>query len=146
MFLDLVIANCTFVDGCLNTSFLQLLLFLLGRNVTTIRLLPPRSFWEWVNCIAGTLAAAFFEEALFRWYLPDALKKLLPQKLHAGSECAVVLLFALSHRYLGLAGMANALLSGIALRRCAIRTGGIKSSWCAHAAYNALALLFSFLG
>ena len=114
-------------------------------------LLPPHTALGWLNCAAGTLSATFYEEALYRQYLPKAATVLFA----SGSrhlrirrvlcEAGAVVLFAAAHRYLGVLGVANALIGGIALRRCLVRTRSLVPPFAAHTAYNALMLLFSFL-
>lgn len=141
--------------------------------------LPPRTavyFPDGVagffSCAAVFLTAAFYEETLYRAYLPFSLKKLFckesrprPQTVlsradaktatetdsaqqggtrarffDASAEIASIAIFGLSHFNNGAIAAANALVAGFFLRRCAVRTGGIKAGLFAHFLYNALTL------
>lgn len=140
--------------------------------------LPPRAavyFPDGVagffSCAAVFLAAAFYEETLYRSYLPFSLKKLFckeslprPQTVlshadaktatetdsaqggtrarsfDAAAEIASIAIFGFSHFNNGALSAANALVAGFFLRRCAVRTGGIKAGLFAHFLYNALTL------
>lgn len=141
--------------------------------------LPPRAavhFPDGVtgffSCAAVFLAAAFYEETLYRAYLPFSLKRILraesrqhPQAelshadvktatetdseqqdgtrarfFDAGAEIASIAIFGFSHFNNGALSAANALVAGFFLRRCAVRTGGIKAGLFAHFLYNALTL------
>ncbi|MBQ7158327.1 MAG: CPBP family intramembrane metalloprotease [Treponema sp.] len=112
-------------------------------------LLPPVTFLGWINAIFGTICAAFYEEVLYRVYLPDAIKQLLKKRNHTENnndapsqkimlicEAAAVILFALAHRYAGWLSVANAMAAGIILRRCYYKTGALWTNLTAHVAYN----------
>ena len=76
------------------------------------------SKFEYAVVFLNLLAGAFYEEVIYREYLPETLllfskERKIPAIL---SECACVLVFAMSHRYLGLMAVLNALLGGIMLQ------------------------------
>lgn len=131
----------------------------------------PDGVAGFLSCAAVFLAAAFYEETLYRAYLPFSLKKLFckesrprPQTVlsradaktatetysaqggtrarffDAAAEIASIAIFGFSHFNNGALSAANALVAGFFLRRCAVRTGGIKAGLFAHFLYNALTL------
>lgn len=122
-------------------------------------LLPPETFSGWLNVIFGTLCAAFYEEVLYRVYLPDAMKRIFVHRKGGSSfqsevpqttkkdlrsfalESAAVILFALAHRYVGWISVLNALIAGTVLRRCYIKTASLLSCFIAHTLYNFVMLL-----
>ncbi len=124
--------------------------FILGADSSTV-LLPPKNAFGWVNAVFGTISAAFYEEVLYRVYLPDRAKKIFArQKNHESNdesrqkkkawlcEIFVLILFALAHRYAGWLSVANALAGGILLRICYKKTGALWTNLSAHIAYNAV--------
>ncbi len=134
---------------CLSAAVLQLLAFLFHLPQVTQVVLSPESVLQWINCILGTVCAAFFEEAVFRRYLPDTIKYLLPETRLKETVCMLsealcIVLFALSHRAAGSLSVINAFVAGIILRVCTIQTGRIFSAWISHSVYNLLVLLISF--
>ena len=143
-------ALAAFGGLCLSASLIQLTLYLLSGSqpATPLTLLQPESLPAWINCITGTAAAAFFEEALFRRYLPDTLAILLPKKdsrpSRAAAELIPLALFALSHRYLGTPSVINALACGLVLRLCTLKAGSLLPAVAAHTAYNGALLILSF--
>lgn len=111
-------------------------------------LLPPHGGAGWLNCAVGTAAAVFYEEALYRRYLPEAATALFgggKRHRHLLCEAFAVVSFAAGHRYLGIAGIVHALIAGIALRRCLIQAGSLLAPCAAHGAYNAALLAVNFL-
>ncbi len=123
---------------------------------------------QWLSAIAALAAGAFYEECLYRAFLPDVSLLLLARALQGrtatqeGSSAAregfflrhekaltalvegsCALLFAFSHRYLGIPAVVNALLCGIVLRRCYTKTGRILCGTAAHCCYNLTLLAFS---
>ena len=60
-------------------------------------------------------------------------------------EGSCALLFAFSHRYMGIPAVINALLCGIVLRICYKKTGSIFCGTAAHGCYNLTLLAFASL-
>lgn len=113
-----------------------------------LKIVRPERFNDFAIFFIGTFCAAFYEEVLYRMYLPEAMKHLcvgwkkVPEFfLKWGPEFLAVVLFALGHIYLGRLGFLNALLCGIALRRCVLKTHSLWFSLIPHFAYNALIFL-----
>lgn len=103
----------------------------------------PCGIAGWLGAAGAVICAAFYEEVLYRMYLPEELKSLLSSggKIPAMvPECAGVLLFAAAHSYQGALGVANALVCGAALRRTIAATRSIWFALVPHAAYNMMAL------
>ncbi|MCR5317489.1 MAG: CPBP family intramembrane metalloprotease [Treponema sp.] len=95
-------------------------------------------------------AGAFYEEVVYREFLPENLYALLDGLLPGGLERAVkffvevsaVLLFALAHRYMGIFAVANAALCAIALRNCYVKTDAAYTGTVVHFLYNMISLFF----
>ena len=111
---------------------------------------------QWLLATAALAAGAFYEECLYRAFLPEIPLLLLgragstwiqghKKPLSAGIEAFCVIVFALSHRYLGMLAVTNALLCGTVLRVCYRKSGGILCGTVAHFCYNMTLLLFSSL-
>ena len=113
----------------------------------TVIELNPGGF-EYILVFFNLLAGAFYEEVIYREFLPETLllfsnDKKIPIVI---IECACVLIFAMSHRYLGILAVVNALLGGIILRNCRKKSSSIWAGTAAHFLYNAVLLLFAILG
>lgn len=104
----------------------------------------PSNFFEFLCCAFTLCASAFYEECLYRLYLPKALGTIARSKNHAAlfwmAEAAAVLLFAFSHRYQGTLPLFNALVCGIILRVSFVKSKSVWPPFIAHLAYNAAAL------
>jgi membrane protease YdiL (CAAX protease family) len=108
----------------------------------------PKSIFGGINFVFGVLCAAFFEEIVYRFYLPQAMKDIFVKGKYDTSrksfwlsilcETAALVLFSLGHIYLGLFGFLNALVCGAALRVCMLRTKSVWVSFVVHSAYNFL--------
>jgi membrane protease YdiL (CAAX protease family) len=96
---------------------------------------------------AAFLLSAFYEETVFRMYLPSVISKFVSTKIpHNVSvifgEVCSVLLFAFSHRYLGWFSVLNALFAAIYLRICYKKSGSIFLGTLAHVVYNLMMVAF----
>ena len=112
----------------------------------------PSSFLGWSNFFFGVIFAAFFEEVIYRFYLPRAFREILGKKFSQNNQRLSVLceglsllLFGLGHVYLGVLGFLNALVCGAVLRFCMIKTKSLWISFGIHAVYNFLSFLMAFL-
>ena len=119
----------------------------------------PSSFLGWINFFFGVIFAAFFEEVIYRFYLPRAFCEIFGkikifrnsdvaqnnQRLSVFCEGLALLLFGLGHIYLGILGFLNALVCGAALRLCMIKTKSLWIPFGIHAVYNFLSFLILFL-
>lgn len=100
--------------------------------------LPPSGFSEYLICIINVIISAYYEEVLYRQYLPLSIYDFFTEdrKLSFIIEIFPVLFFAASHLYLGWLGVLNALFCGIILRRCAYKTDSIYTGTVVHIIYN----------
>lgn len=104
----------------------------------------PSNLYEYLWCFITYYAAAFYEEAVYRYYLPKCFTQFFSNR--AGiifCEILCVLLFTFAHRYLGLLSLINACLAGIVLRVCCKKNNSIVPCFVAHGTYN-LVMLFLF--
>ena len=152
---------------CVIASIIEIIVRLSGGKESPEPALPS-SIAETFFCIANFACASFYEEALYRLYLPETLRSVLEdvrskqihetknenagQKKNAAnehtsrtvffiSEISAVSLFALSHRYLGLPSVANAFFAGIVLRICCKKSRTLRTNTISHFAYNMLSLV-----
>ena len=140
---------------CVTSALMQLIVFFAGDSPVRPQIFPetPAAF---VFCLIGFACSAFFEEAIFRVFLPDGAKNIaacarsftkggtalpVPAPLSAAIEIVVALCFALSHRYLGIPGALNALAAHFFLRRCYVKTSALWTNTTAHFLYNVLQLV-----
>lgn len=129
----------TFGFICVISVLFQLIGYFLKIENEITEIVLPSGFLGWTNFILGTLIAAFYEESVYRVFIPESMKKLLSKYKRIPSiliEVLAVLLFALGHIYLGFLGFLNAFFCGIMLRLCMIKTRSIWFSFSAHALYN----------
>ena len=111
----------------------------------------PTTFFDFLNLLLAIFSAAFYEEAIYRVFLPFALITLLSKDntinkhYHIAIEVFSILCFALGHRYLGLAAVINAVICGIILRFCFLYTQNPLYSTISHSIYNVLAVILSSL-
>ncbi|MGN0740130.1 MAG: type II CAAX prenyl endopeptidase Rce1 family protein [Treponema sp.] len=126
----------------------------------TIELNFLKTFLITVNFIAR----AFFEENIYRLYLPCVLhgfiEKFYEAFFHKQAEsfkarffmaadgfmeifCIAV--FALSHRYLGVLSVINAFVCGALLRYCVKKSSTVLTASCSHALYNITVFFSNFL-
>ncbi len=108
----------------------------------------PDSPLLFLNFFLGLSSAAFFEEVIYRFYLPKAFFEicmkffsLKNKKTLFACEALSLIFFALPHFYLGFLGVLNAFFCGLVLRVCMIKTQSIWISFSVHFAYNFLSLL-----
>lgn len=108
----------------------------------------PSGFYGFANLFLTLLVASFFEEVLYRQFLPETLSLFIGEKRWALilMEFLVALIFAFSHRYEGILAVLVAFLSGIMLRVCRKKTGSVYAGFLAHLIYNSLMVLFLLLG
>lgn len=135
---------------CLSSVIFELIAFFAGSKAGLHSVVFPAGFLGKVDFVFGVIFAAFFEEVIYRFYLPRALKELLfkvrknPQnekinlRLSLIAETASLILFALPHLYLGFFGFLNALVCGVVLRVCMVKTKTIWISFAVHGLYNFL--------
>lgn len=105
----------------------------------------PENILEWTALIFTTAAGAFYEEVLYRRFLPSCIFKILePTKkiVIIALEFSCIAVFAFSHRYMGWSSVLNSFLGGIILRNCYLKTKSIAAGTLAHFIYNTTLLVF----
>ena len=143
-------ASASFGALCVISSAVELVLHFTGLSVRQNVALPSTALSA-VFCITEFACSSFFEEVLYRFYLPETLISLLTKIPHfrysrITSEIVCIFLFAGAHRYLGIPSVINAAAAGIILRLCYKKSGSVSAGTAAHFAYNLLSLyLFSKL-
>lgn len=154
---NIIIFCLTFFALCLSSRIIFFLFCFIQNTPNTVLAEAPAGIFEQVSLILSVIIAALYEESLFRIFLPNALIELFElfspvshlsrQKkiCRIIVEIAVICLFALAHRYLGLPAVLNALFCGIILRICFILTGSIFIPVIAHSAYNLLAIMMTII-
>ena len=103
--------------------------------------------------ILGIFVYAFYEETMYRYFLPFSLGKNLqlltqteyPQKwIFALSEILSLLLFSFGHLYMGIFAVLNAFFAGIALRFLVLKSKSVVPSTIIHFIYNLVLYLSMF--
>ena len=160
----------TFGILCATQALFEFLGFVLKVRPATIICFPGNvNIAQILSWAAALFSAAFYEETLYRAYLPFSLKRIFSKKWRsqkellnaenevtaetdsaqsgkraqfcdAAFEIIAIAIFGFSHLRNGILAVANALVAGFFLRRCVARTGGIQAGFFAHFLYNALTL------
>lgn len=132
---------------CLSSVIFNILAYYVKSE--DIEVILPQKASEYFLYIIVFLMSAFFEEVLYRKFLPESLirfcnfirnEKIL-RIAKWSAEIIAVLVFAFAHRYLGYLAVLNAFVSGIILRLCYIKSKSIFPGFIAHAAYNIFSCL-----
>ena len=151
-FVYLSAASVSFGVLCLSSVVFEILSVVTGSESGIHQVLFPSGALGAMNFILGVCAAAFFEEVIYRFFLPSAFLEILKNREKAGNrrlwlfcEGISVLLFAAGHLYLGVFGFLNALVCGIALRVCMKKTESLWIPFGVHAAYNFFAFAMMYL-
>lgn len=159
-----VYSSCALVcfgSLCLSSVIFETISYFFEIGGGIQKVIFPSSFLGWINFFFGVIFAAFFEEVIYRFYLPRAFREILGkrltgkkkasekmfdnQRLSVFCEGLALLLFGLGHIYLGILGFLNALVCGAALRLCMIKTKSLWIPFGIHAVYNFLSFLILFL-
>lgn len=159
-----VYSSCALVSFgilCLSSVIFETISYFFEIGGGIQKVIFPSSFLGWINFFFGVIFAAFFEEVIYRFYLPRAFREILQkrltdkkkasekmfdnQRLSVFCEGLALLLFGLGHIYLGILGFLNALVCGAALRLCMIKTKSLWIPFGIHAVYNFLSFLILFL-
>lgn len=121
-------------------AVLQLLFYLVPSLVknNVSKVVSPSGAQQYIICIMTVIISAYYEEVLYRQYFPYAMYDFIKTEKQPFLliEIFPVAFFAASHLYLGMPGVLNALLSGIILRRCRIKTKSVYTGTAVHIIYN----------
>lgn len=108
--------------------------------------IKPSDPQTWFYCILNFLLSAFYEESLYRFFIPEALIFLtrnFKDKKMIQTDCEIIscMLFALGHVYLGFLSVINAALAYVVLRICFKKTNSLVPGTLSHFAYNLFQLM-----
>lgn len=124
-------------------SFLSTLEFF--KSSQQISVINPDSFIKWIYCILNFIFAAFFEEIIYRFYFIDELNFLFnksnKKSLFWIFEIFGLVIFAISHYYMGFLAVINAAFGHIILRICYKKSKSIIPGFFAHFCYNIISLI-----
>lgn len=140
-------ATLAFGELCVTAAILEYISYKTGYT-SPYQLKSPEYFSEYLFCIMNFAFTAFYEETVYRFYLPSAFTELFSKikdykYTDSISECFTVILFALAHSYLGIPAVINAAAGCVILRSCYLKTNSIYTNTSAHFLYN-LFVVFIF--
>ena len=124
--------------GCVFSA----LAYFLGFN-DDLKTCIPKGVFSWISFIIAILVASFYEESLYRFYVPECLNFLLGKKFYLANEILALIFFAFAHSYMGAMGVTNAFFSGIILRKCFLQTKNLYLNAMIHFLYNFFAVIVS---
>lgn len=146
----------TFGALCILATIINLISIFL-KKTNEINFSSPKNFSSILFLLLLFAFASWFEEIMYRAFLPFAVNNLLKiffNKINFTnhlqnekiiffiSEFFALFSFALSHKYLGFFSVVNALCAGIILRLCFLKTKTPFTNFFAHFFYN---VFFLFL-
>ncbi|MCQ2240630.1 CPBP family intramembrane glutamic endopeptidase [Treponema sp.] len=132
-------------------ALMQTLELFLEKETLSRNLLPAiNSPMGWFFLTFSVFTGAFYEEVLYRQFMPEFLLKIFESKAEKkwclmAIEAFPLIIFALSHRYLGWIPVFNALACGSVLRLCYRKTFSVWTGMTAHFTYNMTLIVFSLL-
>lgn len=143
----LIFAVCAFI--VLNvTAFIMQKIGSLFSQTQNIEIIMPAGYREWTFCLLNFLFSAFYEEAVYRFFIPEALlyfTRNCKDKRMVEIDCEIfgMILFALGHIYLGILSVINAAIAYLVLRFCFRKTKSLIPGTAAHFFYNVLQFVVS---
>ena len=131
---------------CFIAFILEAIAFFLNSNNPQFSVAPLDNKTKIFFCLLNFILSAFFEEVIYRLYLPQQIKRFF-SNIHNEKikkyipELITIILFALAHKYLGIYAIINAFFACIILRICYIKTQNIFTNTFAHFLYNITSLI-----
>lgn len=116
-----------------------------AESSVSVKPVLPANFIQYASFFAQIIISAFYEEILYRFYIPQKLRIFIKEKYFVFAEIFSVLIFAFSHKYQGIAGISNAFFSGLILRFLFVKSGNIFVSALCHIFYNIFIFFISAL-
>lgn len=106
----------------------------------------PSGFLEWFYSILMFIFAAFYEEVIYRFYVPETVMSWINGKTQKKiwkylAEFGFMAVFAAGHIYLGFYAVFVAVFAHFVLRFFYKKTGSIIPGFIAHAVYNIISLI-----
>ncbi len=125
--------------------FQALSVFLIRKSgeIASSGVLFPSSVLGWLSLLFSLGLMSFNEEFLYRFFIPDVVSSFFDKKFTLFFELFAIIVFAFSHRYLGLCGIFNALICGSILRLLFVKTKNIWISSGIHFFYNLFTVFIS---
>ena len=121
----------------LNAKIWDLATFFFSESQSEVTKTISEGFLENTYIVFSLFVSALYEELLFRQFLPEgALRAVNTKTARICTEIAIIMIFAMGHRYLGVWAVLNAFTTGCILRFFCIRTGSFISGFTAHFVYN----------
>lgn len=122
---------------------------IISHNSIQQKLSSPSDFKGYVFCVLTFVFSAFYEETIYRFYLPETLKLFinsennprLQKVMIFAAETVTALLFAFAHLYAGPFSVTNALLAHLVLRICIKKTKSIYAGFTAHFLFNIITFI-----
>lgn len=110
----------------------------------------PSGKIQYFYVIFAFVLAAFNEEVLYRFYIPEQIFSLCSARLNEKvsfwiSEIISMALFALGHRYRGILAVVNAAIAYAVLRICFKKSKSIVPGTIAHMLYNILSFILAVI-
>lgn len=147
--LVMIILPATFVFSTLFTFSLIFKFITVVKTATTqstsLTVKLPQTLSGWFFCIFQFFVGAFYEELIYRFYVPEAMHSFVNSKnskiLNLFCEIIVLLLFGFAHRYLGMISVLNACIAHVVLRFAFVKTKSLTVVTTAHFAYNMVSLI-----
>ena len=112
-----------------------------------VKVMLPDSFATWSFCILNFIFSGFFEEVIYRFYLPLILHSFFTRNSKENKavfvlvEVVCCLFFAFSHLYLGFLSVLNAFFAHLVLRLSFMISRNIYCNTAAHFLYNVISLI-----
>ena len=135
---------------CVFSALLHVAAFLLPSGKPMDVIFP--SGLKWFVCILTLFFSAFYEEALYRIFVPEYLLSIFTKDMRINSakakkitshacELFALILFALSHRYLGVFSVVNAAFAHTVFRFFLKKDKNLFITVFAHFLYNVISLV-----
>lgn len=143
-FTKLIFLILTFL-GLMISSYMFTPMIKYSENFIPVAVKKPDNFVHWIFCFCDFFFSAFFEEVIYRYFIPEGLRFLLKEGTLKNIliEIFSLLLFAFGHLYLGWFAVLNAGTGYIILRFCYKKTKSLFPGIAAHFSYNLIQLLIS---
>lgn len=110
----------------------------------------PTTFLEQFYCILNFIFASFYEEILYRFYLPQIMLSIFDKFktsekrekiIKITIEIIIALIFAFSHLYMGIFPVINAFIAHFILRYFYVKSKNILCSFIPHCIYNIVSMI-----
>lgn len=137
---------CFCILFALSCFFKFFSLILPPSSESQLQIVMPCNFKEWFFCILMFLFSGFYEEVIYRFFVPELILNWISIKhnkkiLNYAAEVLFMIIFAAGHIYLGFYAVIMAGFSHFVLRFFYKKTNSIIPGFIAHACYNIISLI-----